>query len=195
MSAWAAAAAAAAGAASGYFTGQQNRRNMKTDHAWKIRARRTAYQDTMYDMKKAGLNPMLAYMKGDTPMPSGSSASGGGEIGQGISNAVSAYQASTQKQIANAEIANKNAQTKNTQASTAYQQMVNEDYLKTGGSPVGKAAASAFRLWRQGKEALGIPTMPKAPKNETPAAKKKRLKKIKSPLYDRYKNRKPNQRN
>lgn len=100
MSAWAIAAAAAASAA-GALSGQNmSRRNMKTDHAWKQRMRETAYQTTMGDMKAAGLNPMLAYMKGSTSMPSGSSATGGQDAGTpAVSSAISAYMASQQGKL------------------------------------------------------------------------------------------------
>lgn len=146
MSAWAAAAAAAAGAASGYFTGQQNRRNMKTSQAWRKEMRATAYQDTMVDMKKAGLNPMLAYMKGDTPMPSASNPTGGGDIGQGISSAVSAYQAKSQVAAQEANTDHSSAMAAKIRADTVMQIMQNEQFKKFGDSRTAKEAGGIMKM-------------------------------------------------
>lgn len=46
---------------------------------WQRAMRKTAYQDTMEDMKKAGLNPILAAQNGATSTPSASGASIGGQ--------------------------------------------------------------------------------------------------------------------
>ncbi len=45
------------------------------ERAWAQNMRQTAYQDTIADMKKAGLNPILAAMNGPTGLGSGASAS------------------------------------------------------------------------------------------------------------------------
>lgn len=43
--------------------------------AWSQEMRQTAYQDTVKDLKAAGLNPALAYMQGVNPSSTGSAAS------------------------------------------------------------------------------------------------------------------------
>lgn len=43
--------------------------------AWQRELRQTAYQDTIADLKAAGLNPALAYMQGSSAATSGSAAS------------------------------------------------------------------------------------------------------------------------
>ncbi len=56
---------------------------------WVRRMRKTAYQDTMADMRKAGLNPILAYKTGPTPI--GSAAAGmSQDIGQAMASGVNA---------------------------------------------------------------------------------------------------------
>lgn len=54
------------------FTGGQATQQM----AFQERMRNTAYQTAMDDMKKAGLNPILAYKQGGAAVPSGASGSG-----------------------------------------------------------------------------------------------------------------------
>lgn len=44
---------------------------------WEERLSSTAYQRTVEDMRKAGINPMLAYMKGGASTPGGAAASSG----------------------------------------------------------------------------------------------------------------------
>lgn len=43
---------------------------------WQRLMRQTAYQDTIADMQKAGLNPILAYQQGVSSTPTGSTAQG-----------------------------------------------------------------------------------------------------------------------
>ena len=52
-----------------------NRESMKLSQAWQQMMRQTAYQDTMKDMKAAGLNPILAAGNGPTATPNTGTAS------------------------------------------------------------------------------------------------------------------------
>ena len=68
-------------------------------------ARQTAYQDTMADLHKAGLNPMLAVNNGVTQLPSAMSASY--PVGAGAANVsavASAKQAESQVQQTSVQV-------------------------------------------------------------------------------------------
>lgn len=59
----------------------------RQNRKWQEKMANTAYQRQVVDMRKAGLNPMLAVTKGggaDTPAGSVGQASVGGEVGQAI---------------------------------------------------------------------------------------------------------------
>jgi len=66
-------------------------REAEKQRKWTRKMRRTAYQDTMSDMLSAGLNPILAYKTGPTPI--GSAAMGvtpdfGQAMASGVNNAI-----------------------------------------------------------------------------------------------------------
>ena len=56
-----------------------NAKQAELARQWQRAMRQTAYQDTIEDMKKAGLNPILAAQNGATSTPSASGASIGGQ--------------------------------------------------------------------------------------------------------------------
>lgn len=56
-----------------------NSKEAELARQWQRAMRQTAYQDTVEDMKKAGLNPILAAQNGATSTPSSSGASIGGQ--------------------------------------------------------------------------------------------------------------------
>lgn len=69
--------------ASGLLTGYGQRKTNQSiidesqkNRDWQERMSNTSYQRAMHDMRAAGLNPMLAFMKGGASTPSGSSATG-----------------------------------------------------------------------------------------------------------------------
>lgn len=72
------------------------------------RMRSTAYQATMEDMRQAGLNPILAYKTGPTPI--GSAAQGitpdfGQALASGVNSAVKAFKAPAEKKLTKAQTA------------------------------------------------------------------------------------------
>lgn len=72
----------------------------------------TAWQRATEDMRKAGINPMLAFAQGGASTPQGSTATVRNAVGAGLSSAMQAKQ--LQSQLANVQ-----AQTDQTKALTA----------------------------------------------------------------------------
>jgi len=95
------------------YSGQQqanetNRQIASENTAFQERMSNTAYQRQVKDMEAAGLNPMLAYMKGGgASTPSGSTAT----VSSPAAAGVNAYSASASSRKTQAEVPNVEAQT------------------------------------------------------------------------------------
>jgi hypothetical protein len=84
--------------------------------AFQERMRETQYQTAVDDMKKAGLNPMLAYSQGGAGTPSGAMGQvSTAKVGNAIGSALQGYQAMAMN---NADLDLKDATTKGTTATT-----------------------------------------------------------------------------
>jgi len=74
------------------ISGKRAQKEAKRNRRFQERMSNTAYQRTMDDMRKAGLNPILAYKMGGATTPGGSMAQIP-DLGKAAGTAVQAYQA------------------------------------------------------------------------------------------------------
>lgn len=98
--AFAVAGGAAGGILGGVVSGEYGKTAARAQRRFIERMRSTAYQATMADMRAAGLNPILAYKTGPTPI--GSAAMGitpdfGQALASGVNSAVSALKGTAER--------------------------------------------------------------------------------------------------
>lgn len=106
------------GVGDAYAQEKANEQNISLDkinREWMERMSNSAYQRAMDDMKKAGLNPMLAYQQGGASVPSSTAASVSPVTRTGLADkALSAFSG-----ISAARVAAQNAQTAQAQADSS----------------------------------------------------------------------------
>jgi len=99
MAAWVAGGIAAASLVGGLIGGsKQNKANQSASReqmAFQERMSSSAYQRAMTDMRKAGLNPILAYKQGGASTPTGQTWQAQNVMAKGIDTASSAYATAT----------------------------------------------------------------------------------------------------
>ncbi len=131
---------------------------MKYQFRLNRKMRQLAYQDTMEDMRKAGLNPILAYQRGPTAGAGSVSLAQSpqfGQIGAGIASGIQAGAAKSQAKSAKGLRAQQGqAAAAQAAAATAQADLTNATARGVAFDNVGKQHLAEYYLTPEGKTAL-----------------------------------------
>lgn len=112
-SAWA--AYSGAGFVASLYEEDRSRAASQRDREWQERMSNSAYQRSMADMRKAGLNPILAYQKGGASTPGGSTSKVP-DYGSAVSTALKAKMMGAQLALLSEQVLKTKAETSLTSA-------------------------------------------------------------------------------
>ena len=145
---------AALGAAGGIGQSAWSAAEAAKQRRWQRRMRQTAYQDTMQDMVKAGLNPILAYQRGPSGIGSGATANIanlGGAMAAGAQAGSAKALKKKQEDLVDAQI---QTEVEKKQREMEHTQLLNEQTHMARYDRMLKSARNAFYYRRKD----GLPT-------------------------------------